>query len=110
MTLHDKLVQTVNNRDVNAYLNLLHEEFTLNFHKLGNSFSKEEWASTVSEMMANEQFIHESSRCVCEHDDILIQHNFMSDPYDTRTAVMLVAILENGKIINLESGARPLDK
>ena len=109
MTLHDKLTQTVNNRDVNAYLNLLHEEFTVTFHKSGNSFSKEEWASMVTGMMANEKFIHESSRCVYENDDILIQHNFMSYPDDTREAVMLVAILRDGKIIKLESGATSLD-
>ena len=85
------------------------EEFTVTFHKSGNSFSKEVWASMVTGMMANEKFIHESSRCVYENDDILIQHNFMSYPDDTREAVMLVAILKDGKIINLESGATPLD-
>ena len=63
----------------------------------------------VTGMMANEKFIHESFRCVYENDDILIQHNFMSYPDDTREAVMLVAILKDGKIINLDSGATPLD-
>ena len=51
MTLHDKLVQAVNNRDIDAYLNLLHEEFTVTFHKSGNSLSKEEWASMATEML-----------------------------------------------------------
>ena len=109
MTLHYKLVQAVNNRDIDAYLNLLHEEFTVTFHKSGNSFSKEEWASMATGMLADEKFIHESSRCVYENDDILIQHNFMSYPDDTREAVMLVAILKDGKIISLESGATSLD-
>ena len=109
MTLHDKLNQAVNNRDIDAYLDLLHEDFTVTFHKSGNSFSKAEWASMVTGMLANEKFIHESSRCVYENNDILIQHNFMSYPDDTREAVMLVAILKEGKIINLESGATLLD-
>ena len=109
MTLHDKLVQAVNNRDIDAYLNLLHEEFTVTFHKSGNSFSKKEWASMATGMLADEKFIHESSRCVYENDDILIQHNFMSYPDDTRQAVMLVSILKDGKIISLESGATSLD-
>ena len=63
----------------------------------------------VTGTLANEKFIHESSHCVYENNDILIQHNFMSYPDDTREAVMLVAILKDGKIINLESGATSLD-
>jgi len=109
MKLHDKLEQAITNRDMAAYLNLLHEDFTVTFHKSGNSFSKEEWASMVAGMLANEKFIHESSRCVYENNDILIQHNFMSYPDDTREAVMLVAMLKDDKIINLESGATSLD-
>ena len=109
MKLHDKLGRAIANRDIDAYLNLLHEDFTVIFHKSGNSFSKEEWASMVTGMLANEKFIHESSRCVYENNDILIQHNFMSYPDDTREAVMLVAMLKDGKIINLESGATSLD-
>ena len=109
MKLHDKLERIIANRDVDAYLSLLHDEFTVTFHKSGNSFSKEEWAPMVTGMLGNEKFIHESSRCVYENDDILIQHNFMSYPDDTKEAVMLVAILKDGKIFNLESGATPLD-
>lgn len=109
MTLDDKLVQAVNNRDIDAYLNLLHADFTVTFHKSGNSFSKEEWTPLVTGIMANEKLTHESSRYVYENNDILIQHNFMSYPDDTKEAVMLIAVLKGGKIINLESGATPLD-
>ena len=109
MALHDKLVQTIADRDVDTYLDLLHEDFTVIFHKSGDSFSKEEWASMVARMLANEKFIHESSRCIYENDNILVQHNFMSYPDNTREAVMLVAILKDGKIIRLESGATTLD-
>ena len=109
MTLHDKLIQAVNNRDIDAYLDLLHEDFTVTFHKSGNSFSKAEWASMVTGMLVNEKFIHESSRCVYENDDILIQHNFMSEPDDTREAVMLVVVLKDDKIVKLESDATSLD-
>ena len=109
MRLHDKLAQAITNREIDAYLNLLHDDFVVTFHKSGNSFSKEEWTSMVTGMLTNEKFVHESSRCVYENNDVLIQHNFMSYPDDTREAVMLVAILKDGKIINLESGATSLD-
>lgn len=109
MTLYNKLNQTMVDRDVDRYLELLHEDFTVVFHKSGNSFSKEEWAGMVREMMANDKFIQESSRCVYENDDIIVEHSFMSYPDDTREAVMLVAMLMDGKVIRMETGATALD-
>ena len=109
MSMYEKLNQTMQDRDVNAYLNLLHDEFTVVFHKSGNSFTKNEWSELVREMMANEKFIQESSRCVYENDDILIEHSFMSYPDNTREAVMLVAMLSDGKVIKMETGATSLD-
>ena len=55
MSMYEKLNQTMQDRDVNAYLNLLHDEFTVVFHKSGNSFTKNEWSELVREMMANEK-------------------------------------------------------
>ena len=45
MSLHKKLMQICNNRDLSGYLDMLHDDFTVVFHKSGNSFSKEEWSS-----------------------------------------------------------------
>ena len=109
MSMYEKLNQTMQDRDVNAYLNLLHDEFTVVFHKSGNSFTKNEWSELVREMMANEKFIQESSRCVYENEDILVEHSFMSYPDNTREAVMLVAMLSDGKVIKMETGATSLD-
>jgi len=63
----------------------------------------------VPRMLSNKNFIHKPSRCVYENDDILIQHNFMSYPDETREAVMLVAMLKAGNIVNFETGATSLD-
>ena len=109
MSMYEKLNQTMQDRDVDAYLNLLHDEFTVVFHKSGNSFTKNEWSELVREMMANEKFIQESSRCVYENEDILVEHSFMSYPDNTREAVMLVAMLSDGKVIKMETGATSLD-
>ena len=109
MPLHKKLIQTIAVRDRDTYLDLLHEEFTITFRKSGNSFSQEEWTSLAAKMLANKKFIHEFSRSIYENDDMLIQHNVMSYPGNTREAVMLAAVLKIGKIIHMESGATPLD-
>ena len=109
MTLYEQLNQTMLDRDVEKYMSLLHEDFTVVFHKSGNSFTKQEWAEMVTGMMANEKFIQESSRCVYENDEIIVEHSFMSYPDNTREAVMLVAMLKDGKVIKMETGATALD-
>ena len=92
-----------------AYIDLLHEDFTVVFHKSGSSFGKEEWSSMAREMMANDKFVQESTRCVYENSEILVEHSFMSYPDNTREAVMMVARLKEGKILHMETGATALD-
>ena len=109
MGLYNSYKQAMEENDVTAYLSLLHDDFTVVFHKSGNTFSKEEWASMVTGMMANDKFIQESTRCVYENDDILVELSFMSYPDDTREAVMMIALKRDGKIIKVETGATSLD-
>ena len=109
MAMYDKLQKTMEARDLNAYLDLLHEDAIFVFHKSGREFTKSEWAAMVAGMLANDKFIQESSRCVYENDDILVTHDFMSYPDDTREAVMGVAKLKDGQIIRMETGATSLD-
>ena len=108
MSLHKKLMHICNNRDLSDYLDMLHDDFTVVFHKSGNSFSKEEWSSMVAGMFENKRFVFESSRCVYENSEIMVDHSFMSYPDGTREAVMLVAKLKDGKIVHMETGATPL--
>ncbi len=110
MSLHEKLNKCMADRDVNRYLDLLHDDFTVVFHKSGNSFNKDKWSSMVTGMMGNDKFVQESSRLVYENEEIMVDHSFMSYPDDTREAVMLVAMIKDGKIIKMETGATLLDE
>ena len=109
MSLFEQYQKVMEDGDVEAYLEMLHDDFTVVFHKSGKTFNKEEWASMVTGMMANDKFIQESSRCVYENDDIMVDHSFMSYPDNTREAVMLIAMKKDGKIIHVETGATSLD-
>ena len=109
MTLYEKLNNTMLDRDVDAYQEILHEDFTVVFHKSGNSFAKGEWMEMVRGMMANDKFVQESSRRIYENDEIIVSHSFMSYPDNTREAVMLIAMLKDGKVIRMETGATSLD-
>lgn len=108
MTLYQHYKRAMDDSDLDAYLALLHDDFTVTFHKSGNTFSKSEWTEMVTGMMANDKFVQESSRCVYENDDILVEHSFMSYPDNTREAVMMIAMKRDGKIIHVETGATTL--
>ena len=109
MSIHQKFVDSERNKDVKSHMDLFHKDAEIVFHKSGNTFSKTEWASMVADMLANPKFVNESSRCVYENDEIMVSHDFMSYPDDTREAVMLVALLKDGQIIRMETGATLLD-
>lgn len=109
MTVYKKLLNSVLNNDVQGYIDLFHEDAEIVFHKSGNTFTKTEWASMVSDMLANPKFVSESSRCLYENDEIMVSHDFMSYPDDTKEAVMLVAMLKDSQIIRMETGATLLD-
>ena len=108
MSLHKKLMHICNDRDLSNYLDMLHDEFTVVFHKSGNSFSKEEWSSMVAGMFENEKFVFESSRCVYENDEIMIVHSIGTFPNGSKDAIMYVGLLKDGKIWRTEIGSTPL--
>ena len=108
MSLYQKLTKVMDDRDVEGYVALIHEDAEIVFHKSGKKFTKDEWASMVFGMMGNPKFVNDSSRCVYENDEILVSHDFKSYPDDTKEAVMLVCMLKDGKIVRMETGATPL--
>ena len=59
-------------------------------------------------MMANKKFIQDSTRLVYENDDILVVHNFISYPDNTKEAVMIVSMIKDGQIIHMKTGATPV--
>ena len=59
-------------------------------------------------MMTNPKFVNDAFRCVYENDEILVSHDLMSYPDDTKEAMILVCMLQDGKIIRMETGATPL--
>ncbi|MDC1290999.1 hypothetical protein N8X78_01520 [Planktomarina temperata] len=108
MNFYDKLQRVMEDRNVEGYVGLLHENAEIIFHKSCSRFDKSEWASMVAGMMGNPKFVSDSSRCFYENDEILVAHNFMSYPDDTKEDVMLVCMPKDGQIIRMETGATPL--
>ena len=48
MSLYQKLTKVMDDRDVEGYVALIHEDAEIVFHKSGNKFTKTEWADPWS--------------------------------------------------------------
>ena len=57
------------------------------------------------EAMKSGKMENQSSRCIYENQDILVQHDVIVFPDGTKEAVMGVHTLKGGKVVKTETGA-----
>lgn len=96
------------NRDVDAFMDLVHEDFVMVSHQSGTEKNREEFHEMAKMMYASDKLKRENERCLYENDDILVEHVVMEFPDDTKEAVMAVWTKKGGKLVKVESGAEPL--
>ena len=110
MSLYEKLTQAVDQKDMELYASLLHEDFEFVRHQTGTSVNKAQTVEMVQMMVNSDAVEFLSTRCVYENDEIMVEHNVMDFPDGSREAVMVVHMLQNGVIIKTETGATPIKK
>ena len=108
MSIYEKLMTSMDNNDINAYSELLHDDFKFIRHATNTEMTKSDWVSILSGMMESGKEIRTKSRCIYENDDILISHSFVSFPDGTSEAVLACFTVSDGKIIRSETGATPI--
>jgi hypothetical protein len=109
MSIYEKLNTAMDNNDVNAYAELLHDDFKFVRHATSSEMTKSDWVNVISGMMESGKVTRTNSRCIYENDDILISHSFVSFPDGTSEAVLVCFTLSDGKIIRSETGATPIN-
>lgn len=109
MHLYKKYTEANRNKDAEAFLELIHDDFVMVSHGHGVTGNREEFASMVYFLMGRGKTINvEDERCIYENEQILIEHKIMSFPDGRREAVMCVWMKKNGKLVRLETGATSL--
>ena len=108
MSLYEKLKTASENRDVEAYLDCIHDDFVFVRHQSGAELSKEEWTPMLTAMMQSDKLEINNQRCIYENEEILVSHSMMNFPDGSSEAVMVVNQLKDGKIIRVETGATPI--
>ncbi len=111
MSIYKKWNSATLNKDIDACIDLLHQNYTFVRHQSNSNVSRNDWilmAKGMFDAMKEGKMELLSSRCIYENQDILVHHDVMSFPDGTKEAVMVVHNLENGKIIKTETGASPI--
>ena len=108
MDIYQKLKLATNNRDIDAYLELLHDDFVFVRHQTETEVTKVDWEPTIRAMMESTSLEIMNDRCLYENDDILVMHQMINFPDGTSEAVMIVNTKKDGKIIRSETGATPI--
>ena len=109
MSLYETMKAASDNRDVEAWLDCIHDDFVFVRHQTGAEMSKEEWTPMVTAMMQSDQLEIKNQRCIYENEEILVTHSMMNFPDGTSEAVMVVNKLKDGKVIRVETGATPIE-
>ena len=107
MSVFEKLSTAFENRDADAYNNLMADDCVFVRHQTGTTMNKAEIGEMLKRMMGSGGTMG-SRRCIYENDDILVVHSVNDYPDGTREAVLAAYTLKDGKITRLETGATPL--
>ena len=109
MYLYNKYTEANRNQDAEAFLELIHEDFTMVSHGHGTTGNREQFSSMVYFLVGRGKTINvQNERCIYENEHILVEHKVMSFPDNRREAVMCVWMKKDGKLVSLETGATPL--
>ena len=108
--LYPQIEKAMEDRNAEAWTDLLHDDFEFVRHQSGSSMNKAQVIEMMRGFMASEAVQEHSRRCVYENDDVLVIHSFMDFADNSSEAVLVVYTKKDGKLIRSETGATPISK
>ena len=64
MSMYAKMMKTTDDRDVDGYMALLHDDYVFVRHQTGTEVSKADWGPAMAEMMASDKLEFFNNRCI----------------------------------------------
>ena len=109
MYLYKKYREANRNKDAAAFLELIHDDFTMVSHGHGVTANREQFSSMVYFLMGRGKTISiQNERCIYENEHTLIEHKVMSFPDGRCEAVMCVWMKKDKRLVSLETGTTPV--
>ena len=106
MSLFNKWWDAANSFDRSKMAELLDDSFIFIRHNTGEEWSKNEFIDYLMTGI-RDQVTAQDRRLIYENDKIIVSHSVLDGPAG-KSAVMLVRLVKDGKIIQMETGSTPL--
>ena len=105
MKIYQALKRAIEAGDHDQIMSFYHEDFEFIRHQTGTTMNKAEFASLIANFNSNTNASSAMARCIYENDDILVDHTVTRYPDGSRESLIRVRMIEDGKIIRMETGA-----
>ena len=104
MSVFEKWLNGVEDRDADALIGLLHEDFEFVRHQSGTSLNKAQMSEIMRQMVSN-NVVPKAQRCLYENEEVLVSHGIMNFPDGTTEAILRFDLLKDRKMTKSETGA-----
>ena len=106
MSIIEKMTKILNNGDMAAAEQLIHDDYQFPMHSSGKKLSK----ADVVKWVGMKDVKKERVRVLFENNEVGFEHSFVSFNDGNKEAVMTFYKFKDGKIIHQETGATKLPK
>ena len=106
--LYEKMKAANKNRDIDAFMELVHEDFVFVRNQNGTDVNRSGFYGMGKMMYASDKVTREKERCIYENDDIIVEHLVMSFPDESKEAAIGVWTKKDGKLICFENEGTPI--
>ena len=110
MSVYKTWSTAAENRDAEAMIACLHDEYTFVRHQSATTMNKSEMAEMLRGFLSNDSVVVHSQRCLYENDEVMVEHSVMDFADGSREATIAFNGLKDGLIVHTETGATPIAK
>jgi len=102
MSVIKKLWDAEENKDLNQFNEVMHEDFVWVKHSTGEEIGRDVLSTWF---MSEDAPKSENNRIIYENDEIAVTHSFVTFTDGSKQAVLVVYTIKDGKIIKSETDA-----
>ena len=110
MSIFQKWSTAIANRDAEAAIACLHDDYTFLRHQSGSTMNKSQMAEMLRGFMSSDSVVVHAQRCLYENDEVMVEHSVMDFADGSREAIIGFNGLKDGLIVHTETGATPVLK
>ena len=108
MSVYQRWSTGIENRDAEALIACLHEDYTFVRHQTGSTMDRAQMSDMLRGFMSNESVVVQQQRCLYENDQVMVEHSVMGFSDGTQESIIAFNRLKDGLILQTETGATPV--